>query len=243
MSVPECGSTSALVSMGWASGNFGGLRCDRARLRCSKCGGRGHSAGRPGCAELRQHERQRVQRRRSASVRVQLSLAPRSPRCAAGAACASTEIYGQAIRQPKSRRPNVPCRTDRRSTGADVCLCTEKHMNTFTKLTSLMALALTGVATQAETVCQNCEYIYDQGSYLGAFWPGDRATFGNRNIVVNLTARLGPGMGQSRQFDGEARMMLRPAGSRPCAQPVRVLQRAGDASGAVANSNFTHPEA
>jgi hypothetical protein len=30
---------------------------------------------------------------------------------------------------------------------------------------------------------------------------GDRATFGNRAIVADLDARLGPGMGQSRQFD------------------------------------------
>src|SRR5688572_25661151 len=73
-------------------------------------------------------------------------------------------------------------------------------MNTFTKIGGLAVLALMSVGARAETVCNNCEYVYF-GSYLGGFWPGDRATFGNRRLVADLTAQLGPGMGQNRQFD------------------------------------------
>jgi hypothetical protein len=62
---------------------------------------------------------------------------------------------------------------------------------------ALASLALLGTA-KADTICNDCEYVY-YGRYLGAHWAGDRSTFGNRDIVANLTA-LGVG-GQSRGFD------------------------------------------
>jgi hypothetical protein len=62
----------------------------------------------------------------------------------------------------------------------------------------LTTLALASPA-QADTICKNCEYWY-YGAYLGAYWPHDRAGFGNREIVSNLRD-LGYGDGQSRGFD------------------------------------------
>lgn len=69
------------------------------------------------------------------------------------------------------------------------------------KFFASLALLLISFGAQAALICDNCEYLYDRGPYLGGFLKGDRATFGNRAIVADLTARLGPGLGQSRQFD------------------------------------------
>lgn len=50
--------------------------------------------------------------------------------------------------------------------------------------TAFASLGLMGAA-HADTICNNCEYSY-YGSYAGAYWPGDKGTFGNRAIKANL---------------------------------------------------------
>jgi hypothetical protein len=51
---------------------------------------------------------------------------------------------------------------------------------------AIAALGLMGMGSvSADIVCKNCEYLY-YGRYLGAYWPGDRATFGNRDIGTDL---------------------------------------------------------
>jgi hypothetical protein len=87
----------------------------------------------------------------------------------------------------------VSRRTDSRRAAADtVCLSRSRGntLNTFTRITSLSALALLSTAARAEVVCNNCEFqhVY-RGTYIGAFWPGDRATFGDRNIVADLKSQ------------------------------------------------------
>lgn len=64
----------------------------------------------------------------------------------------------------------------------------------YTALIALFSIA----PAQAERICNNCEYVY-YGRYLGAHWAGDSSTFGNRNIVADLTAQYGSG--NSRSFD------------------------------------------
>ena len=61
--------------------------------------------------------------------------------------------------------------------------------------TAIAALGLMGAA-HADVICDNCEYVY-YGSYAGAYWPGDKATFGNRNLVADFTQQYGSGNGRS----------------------------------------------
>jgi opacity protein-like surface antigen len=58
--------------------------------------------------------------------------------------------------------------------------------------TAVAALALMGTA-QADTICNNCEYVNRgptyvpyPGTYLGAYWPGDRGTFRDTHIQTDL---------------------------------------------------------
>ena len=66
-------------------------------------------------------------------------------------------------------------------------------MNTLSRLASVSALALLSFAAQADLGCNDCEYVYNSGRYLGTYWPGDRGTFGNRNIAAEI--------GNATEFD------------------------------------------
>ena len=66
-------------------------------------------------------------------------------------------------------------------------------MKILSRLASVSALALLSFAAQADLGCNDCEYVYNSGRYLGTYWPGDRGTFGNRDIAAEI--------GNATEFD------------------------------------------
>jgi hypothetical protein len=65
-------------------------------------------------------------------------------------------------------------------------------MNYLTHVATMTTLALLSTTASADLICDKCEYIYF-GTYMGSYWPGDRATFANNTIATEL--------GQFKQFD------------------------------------------